>query len=204
MTLRSWPFVGAAAAVLCTGLLVACARALINTTQPPMQTFTNPHVVPEDTGVRVPSTYFLRRAWVQITRDLSRTEVPPTVPLDIEAMTQRPFAVSWLGHSAMLMRVGGLWVLLGPVLTDTAGPVAGFGPARLTLLPVGARWTPAHRRSADVAGPLRSSGPARRAPSGPTTRRVATLLCESGPAVLVRRPRAGPGAIPTKPTGVFT
>jgi N-acyl-phosphatidylethanolamine-hydrolysing phospholipase D len=136
MTPRSWPFVGAAAAVLCTGLLVACATALINTTQPPMQTFTNPHVVPEDTGVRVSATYFMRRAWVQITRDLSRTEVPPTVPLDIEAMAQRPFAVSWLGHSAMLMRVGGLWVLLDPVLTDTAGPVAGFGPARLTLLPL--------------------------------------------------------------------
>src|SRR5687767_13886072 len=100
MTRRSWPFVGAAAAVLCIGLLVACSTALIDRTQPPMQTFTNPHVVPEDIGVRVPATYFLRRAWVQITRDLSRTEVPPTVPLDIEAMAQRPFAVSWLGHAA--------------------------------------------------------------------------------------------------------
>lgn len=136
MTRRSWLFLGAAAAVLCSGLLVGCSTALNDTTQPPMQTFTNPHVVPEDTGVRVLPTYFLRRAWVQITRDLSRTEVPPTMPLDIEAMAQRPFAVTWLGHSAMLMRVSGLWVLLDPVLTDTAGPVAGFGPARLTLLPL--------------------------------------------------------------------
>ena len=95
-----------------------------------MQTFTNPYVLPEDAGARASATYFLRRAWVQITRDLSRTEVPPTVPLDIEAMAQRPFAVAWLGHSAVLMRVSGLWVLLDPVLTDTAGPVAGFGPAR--------------------------------------------------------------------------
>jgi len=101
-----------------------------------MQTFTNPYVLTEDTGARVSATYFLRRAWVQITRDLSRTEVPPTVPLDIEAIAQRPFAVVWLGHSAMLMRVGGLWVLLDPVLTDTAAPVAGFGPARLTSLPL--------------------------------------------------------------------
>lgn len=36
----------------------------------------------------------------------------------------------------MLMRVGGLWVLLDPVLTDTAAPVAGVGLARMTLLPV--------------------------------------------------------------------
>jgi L-ascorbate metabolism protein UlaG (beta-lactamase superfamily) len=136
MTRRSLPFLGTAVGLLCSGLLVACSTALNDTEQPPMQTFTNPYVLPEDTGARVSATYFLRRAWVQITRDLSRTEVPPTVPLDIEAMAQRPFAVAWLGHAAMLMRVNGLWVLLDPVLTNTAGPVAGFGPARLTSLPV--------------------------------------------------------------------
>jgi L-ascorbate metabolism protein UlaG (beta-lactamase superfamily) len=117
--------------------LAACATALNNSTdEAPLQRFTNPYVVPEDTGTRVPGTYFLRRAWVQITRKLSETEVPPTVPLDLQAMAQRPFAVAWLGHSAILMRVDGLWVLFDAVLTDTAGPVAGFGPARLTRLPV--------------------------------------------------------------------
>jgi N-acyl-phosphatidylethanolamine-hydrolysing phospholipase D len=126
---------GAAVAALLA--LGACAAWIGGTAgDPPSERFTNPYVVPEDTGARVPPTYFLRRAWVQITRDLAATELPPTVALDLQAMAERPFAVSWLGHSAMLMRVGGLWVLLDPVLTDTAGPVAGFGPARLTRLPV--------------------------------------------------------------------
>ncbi len=127
-----WAVVGMAMLVL-----AACATVQSDAAgDAPPRRFTNPYVVPEDTGARVPGTYFLRRAWVQITRNLAETEVPPTVPLDLAAMVQRPFAVAWLGHSAMLMRVDGLWVLFDPVLTDTAGPVAGFGPARLTRLPV--------------------------------------------------------------------
>jgi len=104
--------------------------------------FSNAHVVAEDTGERVPPTYFLRRAWVQITRDLAATEVPPSVPLDLEAMAQRPFAVAWLGHVAMLMRAGPKWVLLDPALSGTAGPVQGFGPERLTPLPIALEQLP--------------------------------------------------------------
>lgn len=98
--------------------------------------FANPYVVPEDTGARVAPTYFLRRARVQLLRDLRRTPVPPTERLDLDALAAQPFAVSWLGHSAMLLRAGDAWLLLDPALGDTAGPVDGFGPARLTALPV--------------------------------------------------------------------
>ncbi len=97
--------------------------------------FRNAYTVAEDRGERLGGSYFLRRAWVQITRDLSRTEVPPTLPLDLQAMAQRPFALSWLGHASMLLRVGSQWVLVDPVFSGTAGPVQGFGPARLTPLP---------------------------------------------------------------------
>ena len=132
---RRWA--GWSLAICALVALAACASWVTNMqTTPPARVFKNPYVVAEDSGERVPGTYFLRRAWVQITRDLTRTEVPVTVPLDLQTLAGRPFAVSWLGHSAMLMRVGGLWVLLDPVLTNTAGPVAGFGPARLTTLPV--------------------------------------------------------------------
>lgn len=101
----------------------------------PSAAFRNPYVVAEDTGERPAPTYFFRRAWVQITRDLAATEVPPTQALDIAAMAQRPFAVAWLGHAAMLVRAGSMWVLLDPALSGTAGPVQGLGPARLTPLP---------------------------------------------------------------------
>ncbi|MBX9760397.1 MAG: MBL fold metallo-hydrolase [Beijerinckiaceae bacterium] len=98
--------------------------------------FRNLYTVAEDYGRRVAPTYFLRRAWVQVTRDLVTTDIPPTIPLDVPTMAAEPFAVCWLGHSALLLRVAGLWILIDPVLSDTAGPVDRFGPARLTALPI--------------------------------------------------------------------
>lgn len=132
------------AAALLLSALGACAllaarspeKAPASQAQVSRQPFTNPYQVAEDTGERVAFTYFFRRAWVQLTRDLQRTEVPPTIPLDLEAMGRQGFAVGWLGHAAMLVRAGELWVLIDPVLSDTAGPVQGFGPARLTPLPL--------------------------------------------------------------------
>ena len=124
-------------ALLLTGTVAACATAVITgKTDGPVTPFRNPYVVPEDTGARVGSTYFFRRAWIQITRDLDATDVPPTVPLDIAALADQEFAVSWLGHASMLVRARGLWILIDPVLSDTAGPVPGFGPARLAPLPI--------------------------------------------------------------------
>jgi hypothetical protein len=104
--------------------------------------FVNPYVVADDDGERVAPTCFLRRAWVQITRDLAATEVPPTLPRDIDAMAQRPFAVAWLGHAAMLMRAGSKWILLDPALSVTAGPVPGLGPVRLRPLPLALEQLP--------------------------------------------------------------
>lgn len=124
-------------------LLAACASLSgrsESTTQ--VMRFSNLYEIEADTGQRVAPTYFLRRARVQIFRNLARTEVPPTIALDLTSLEQRNFAVSWLGHSSILMRVDGLWVLIDPVLTNTAGPVAGFGPARLTPLPIGMQDLP--------------------------------------------------------------
>ena len=86
--------------------------------------------------MRARHLFSLRRAWVQITHDLGRTEVSPTVPLDLEAMAQRPFAVNWLGPAAMLLRVGGCRSRSIRYSPKRRAPVAGFGPARLTPLPV--------------------------------------------------------------------
>ena len=100
------------------------------------EAFKNLYAVPEDTGARVSASYFFRRAWVQLTRDNASTDVPPVVPLDLAGMQGQAFAVAWLGHAAMLVRAGELWILVDPALSDTAGPVQGFGPARLTPLPL--------------------------------------------------------------------
>jgi N-acyl-phosphatidylethanolamine-hydrolysing phospholipase D len=132
----AWAALGTTALL---GALVACASWAQGSGS---SRFANAHVVAEDTGERVPITYFVRRAWVQITRDLQATEVPPTVPLDLAAMATRRFAVSWLGHASLLLRAGSRWVLIDPMLSPTAGPVAGVGPARLTPLPLAAGELP--------------------------------------------------------------
>lgn len=122
-------------------LMVARERSSTATTATAAATadsgpFKNPYVIPEDRGERVRGTYFFRRAWVQLTRDLATTEVPPVIPLDLAAMQQQSFAVAWLGHASLLVRAGPLWILVDPVLSGTAGPVPGFGPARLPALPL--------------------------------------------------------------------
>lgn len=40
--------------------------------------------------------------------------------------------VTWLGHAAFLMRIGGKTVLIDPFLSDYASPVQGVGPRRFT------------------------------------------------------------------------
>lgn len=98
--------------------------------------FANLYSVAPDVGPLGTAAHIARRVVDQLTRDLTTTEVPPTVPLDLDAMARRPFAFAWLGHSAQLLRVAGHWVMLDPFLSATAGPAAGVGPARLTPLPV--------------------------------------------------------------------
>ena len=130
-----WP--GVLVALTLLGALAACASLVATDPRGAVPVrFRNLYEVAEDKGDRVSVTYFLHRAWVQITRDLARTEVPPTVPLDLRAMARHAFAVSWLGHSSLLLQAGSKWLLIDPVFSATAGPVAGFGPARLAPLPL--------------------------------------------------------------------
>jgi L-ascorbate metabolism protein UlaG (beta-lactamase superfamily) len=116
--------------------VAACASQFVAAPSAPPP-FVNAYPAADDTGERAPLGYFLRRARVQLTRDAAATELPPTVPLDLEAMAQRPFAVAWLGHSTLLVRAGGLWLMTDPVLSDYATPLPPFGPKRLTPLPPG-------------------------------------------------------------------
>lgn len=102
------------------------------TSPPPVQ---NLYPALEDTGRRVNFTYFFRRAWVQLTRDLATTEVPAVKPLDFAALAREDFAIAWIGHATQLVRVAGKWILIDPALGNYVGPVDFFGPKRLTPLP---------------------------------------------------------------------
>jgi len=109
---------------------------------PGLTAIANVYPAPEDTGQRAPARYFLRRAFVQLTRDLATTRLPETVALDLGQLEARPFAVAWLGHATTLVRAGDRWILMDPALFTYVGPVRGFGPKRLTPLPLLAKALP--------------------------------------------------------------
>ncbi len=123
-------------------LLAACGGVGLAGCAAAPARFANPYPPVGDGDDRAPFTYFLRRAWVQVTRDEAATELPPVVPLDLADLARRPFAVAWLGHSTQLVRVAGLWVLIDPALDRYVGPLDGFGPRRLTPLPVAVEALP--------------------------------------------------------------
>ena len=98
--------------------------------------FSNAYPADGDTGLRAPARYFLRRAWVQLTRNMAATPLPATVALDIGGMAAQPFTVAWIGHASLLVRAGDVWIMTDPMLSDYATPVPPFGPKRLTPLPI--------------------------------------------------------------------
>lgn len=135
MTKKISAYIAALTILVALGSCAWMASRAQTTSDDSAARFHNAYTVPEDRGERVRWTYFFHRAWVQLTRDLARTDVPPAIPLDVQAMKRSSFAVAWLGHASLLVRAGDLWILIDPVFSNTAGPIQGLGPARLTPLP---------------------------------------------------------------------
>jgi L-ascorbate metabolism protein UlaG (beta-lactamase superfamily) len=96
--------------------------------------FQNPAGSPERLKRR---NRLLKFLWRQ--RIHARTHVAPdgyvlpieTVLAGIDAAAGQD-SVTWLGHAAFLIRIGGQTVLIDPFLSDYASPVQGVGPRRFT------------------------------------------------------------------------
>jgi N-acyl-phosphatidylethanolamine-hydrolysing phospholipase D len=93
--------------------------------------FRNPPGSPPQTaGLKDFAAFFLRRA-----RD--RPPAPPAGHVLPEAEAREGLAragaesLTWLGHAAFLVRIGGKSILTDPYLTGTAGPLPGVGAKRL-------------------------------------------------------------------------
>lgn len=71
--------------------------------------------------------FFLRKTWTSI---VPRSGAARLVPFDREAIAHNP-SLTWIGHSTMLVRMGGVTLLTDPVFSDTAGPAPYLGPRRL-------------------------------------------------------------------------
>jgi L-ascorbate metabolism protein UlaG (beta-lactamase superfamily) len=70
--------------------------------------------------------FFLRKAWTSI---VPRSGGAPAVAYDPAALAHNP-SITWIGHSTMLVRMGGMTFLTDPVFSDTAGPAPYLGPRR--------------------------------------------------------------------------
>ncbi len=168
--------------------LVAQAALAEDRTDTPMH-FTNPYVVEADRGERVARHVLLpSRLGADHARPVGHRGAA-IVPLNIEAMARRPFAVAWLGHAAMLVRAGSKWMLLDPALSGTAGPVQGFGPDAADAVADRAGAAAAHRPGADLARPLRPPRPGHDAPPGAPGRRAAPRFRRPAVGRMVRRQR---------------
>jgi N-acyl-phosphatidylethanolamine-hydrolysing phospholipase D len=60
----------------------------------------------------------------------ARPGAAPTVPFDPRAVERSP-SITWIGHSAFLVRMDGVTFLTDPMLSRVAGPFGVIGPRRL-------------------------------------------------------------------------
>jgi len=71
--------------------------------------------------------FLVRRIWVALVR---RPGAAARVPYDSEAIA-RSLTITWIGHSAFLVRMDGVTFLTDPMFSDRAGPLPFVGPPRL-------------------------------------------------------------------------
>ena len=100
--------------------------------------FRNPPGSPKAWAGRGEFLRFLGRRW--------RRRVPPSVPPGhvltaaetVDGLTAAAGgdSVTWLGHAAFLLRLGGVTILTDPFLSDRAAPVPGVGPRRFAPAPL--------------------------------------------------------------------
>jgi L-ascorbate metabolism protein UlaG (beta-lactamase superfamily) len=98
------------------------------------QGFRNPANSPNREKRRHRALKFLWRQRMHVIRPALSTDhvLPPDSVKAGLAAHDGAEAVTWLGHAAFLLRLGGMTVLIDPFLSDYASPIPGIGPRRFT------------------------------------------------------------------------
>lgn len=92
--------------------------------------FRNPiGTAPSTASISDMMSFFIRRMRDKPPQIPSDHVVPQAIALQDFAATNEENTVTWLGHSAFLLRLEGKNILTDPYLTEIAGPF-GFGPSR--------------------------------------------------------------------------
>jgi L-ascorbate metabolism protein UlaG (beta-lactamase superfamily) len=94
--------------------------------------FRNPANSPKREKRRHRALKFLWRQRMHVVRPALPTDhlLPPDAVRDGLAAHRGAEAVTWLGHAAFLLRLGGKTVLIDPFLSEYASPIQGIGPRR--------------------------------------------------------------------------
>ena len=84
---------------------------------------------------------FFRWQWQRVRNGVAPSPPPGSFPLATPRIAhprahEHECRVTWLGHASFLLQIGGLNLLLDPVLSKRASPFARFGPARFAEAPL--------------------------------------------------------------------
>jgi L-ascorbate metabolism protein UlaG (beta-lactamase superfamily) len=90
---------------------------------------------PQNTDSSLLKTYRLYRQG-QIRTPPFDVPVMPMPPGALRVPASRQLAAAWLGHSTVLVEIGGIRIMTDPVLTDVVSPVSWIGPKRLHRSPI--------------------------------------------------------------------
>ena len=98
----------------------------------PDGTFRNPWPNSEPHGLRALFRWALQRRFQTLAATPRRGGFPATSPAVVyPRASTTDFAATWIGHSTVLLQIGGLNVLTDPVFSERAFPVQWMGPRRV-------------------------------------------------------------------------
>ena len=80
--------------------------------------------------------WMIKRRRITLPPDPSPDAFPVMTPHIAERLPASELAVTWLGHSTVLLQIGGLNVLTDPIWSERASPVGFAGPKRLVPVPI--------------------------------------------------------------------
>ena len=104
-------------------------------------TFHNPWPDSEPRGFAEVLRWRAQRLTQSIAKDPRRGSFPVAAPaISYPRAKDTEFSATWIGHSTVLLQIGGINVLTDPVFSQRASPVQWAGPRRLMdpALPIGA------------------------------------------------------------------
>jgi N-acyl-phosphatidylethanolamine-hydrolysing phospholipase D len=100
--------------------------------------FHNPPGSPQATGnLKDFWSYVFRQAFRPLPKDWPQQHIVPTEIAQQQLETAGDHSITWLGHAAFVLQLGGRRIVLDPFLANRASPLSFAGPRRFIPAPLG-------------------------------------------------------------------